>query len=40
MEAIFPGYDIPDTKISVLHNLLDWVLTYLLRMNTDPDSDR
>lgn len=40
MEAIFPGYNIPDGKITVLHNLSDCVLKYLLRMDTDPNLDR
>lgn len=29
MEGIFPGYNITDTKISVLDNLLNWVPKYL-----------
>lgn len=40
MEAIFPGYNIPGTKLSVPDNLSDWVLKYLLRMGTDPNSDK
>lgn len=34
MVAIFPGCSIPDTKISVILNLLDWLLKYLLKKDT------